>query len=144
MAPEIPTQFQFEELLTNTFPGFFTAITLFMLIDIWSPINLASWVSKDITSLVSLIGFVFLFGTILGVIVDGIHHSIVETIFKQSIGIKEKIESLNALYPYPNEELKLGATYFFKTIGENALDIHYYPIKSIYFYSEFYANAFIS
>ncbi len=111
MAPEIPTQFQFEELLTNTFPGFFFAITLFMLIDIWSPINLASWVSKDITSLVSLIGFVFLFGTILGVIVDGIHHSIVETIFKESIGIKEIIESLKALYP--NDDLKLGATYFF-------------------------------
>lgn len=78
MATEIPSQIEFQHLLAHTFPGFFSAITLFMLIDIWSPINLTALVIKDLNALISFAGFILLIGTIMGVIIDGIHHSLIE------------------------------------------------------------------
>jgi len=142
MAPEIPSQFSFEELLSSTFPGFFSAITLFMLIDFLSPINLTSWAIKDTTSLLSFVGFVVLVGTIMGIIIDGIHHSIIEDIiFKNILGLKEIDESLKALYPV---DLKLTHHYFFKKLGDKAENIFEYLINSRYRYSEFYENTFIS
>jgi hypothetical protein len=147
MAPDIPTQFSFDELLSHTFPGFFTAITLFMLIAIFSPRDITSWATKDISSFAQVVGFVIIFGTILGIIIDGIHHSIIEdNIFEKITGLKVINESLNALYP-GSEELKLGYGYFFKLMTTDKSD----PIttfkslqSSMYRYSEFYANTFIS
>ena len=45
--------FKYEELLSHTFPGFFAAISIFMLIDIISPMDLTAWVAKDLASLVT-------------------------------------------------------------------------------------------
>ncbi len=142
MSPEIPTQFQFEELLADTFPGIFSAITLFMLLDIWSPIGLTSWVTGNTTNLLIFVGFIISFGTILGVIIDGIHHSIIEKILETFTEIREIEESINALYP--SDDLKLETHYFFNKMGEKALDVHKYLIKARYRYSEFYANVFIA
>lgn len=144
MAPEIPTQVRFEEMLTNTFPGFFSAITLFMLIDIWSPKELTLWAFRDISSLIGFIAFVVLFGTILGVIIDGIHHSIIEDIIFENFSEFKKIDELfKALYP-KNKDLKLKYSYFYKMIGDKAIDIHEFFINAQYRYSEFHANTFIS
>lgn len=141
MAPEIPTQFRFEDLLTNTFPGFFSAITLFMLVDIWSPLNLTSWAIRDISNLIGFIGFVVLFGTILGVIIDGLRHFIIEgIIFENFSGYKKIEEYLDAFYP--NEYIRYP--YFFRVIGDKAIDIYEFIRKEQYRYSEFYANTFIS
>jgi hypothetical protein len=112
------------------------------LIDIWSPLNLTSWAVKDISSLIGFIGFVVLVGTILGVIIDGLHHSIIEgIIFKNFFGLKKIDELLKALYPR-NEDLKYS--YFYKMIGDKAIDFHEFLINAQYRYSEFYANTFIS
>ncbi len=86
----IPSQFEFKELLSHTFPGFFSAISLFMLMDLWSPKNLTTWVIEDFAGLISFVGFVLIIGTILGVIIDGIHHSIIEDdIFDNLIAVQE-------------------------------------------------------
>jgi hypothetical protein len=147
MAPDIPTQFSFEELLSHTFPGFFAAITVFMLTAIWSPRDITSWATKDLSSFVQVVGFVIIFGTILGIIIDGIHHSIIEdNIFEKITGLKIINESLNALYPGA-EELKLGYGYFFKLMTTDKSDpitTFKYLQSSMYRYSEFYANTFIS
>ena len=143
MAPEIPTQYSFQELLTYSFPGFFSALTFFMLIDVLSPINITALAIKDAISLATFVGFVILAGTILGVIIDGIHHSILEDIiFENLLGIKEIEECFKALYP--SEDLNLNSRYFFKNMGEKSIDIFEFLINSTYRYSEFYANTFIS
>lgn len=143
MAPEIPTQYSFQNLLTYSFPGFFSALTFFMLIDVLSPINITALVIKDTVGLATIFGFVILSGTILGVIIDGIHHSILENIiFENFLGLKEIEESLEALYP--GENLNLNSRYFFQKLGGNAIAIFEFLINTIYRYSEFYANTFIS
>ncbi len=112
-----------------------------MLIDVWSPINLTLWVNKDMSSLLGFVGFIILAGTILGLIIDGIHHSIIEDdVFEHLSGLKEINESLGALFPDAN----LGHTYFFKMIGDKAKELSEYLISATYRYSEFYANTFIS
>ncbi len=167
---EIPAQIQFEEMLSHTFPGFFSAITLFMLVDIWSPINLTSWAIKDITSLLSFVGFVILFGTILGVIIDGMRHSIVEGIIFTNIpgyknineGFREILNSekeialkdislykkINNILKQKDPELELKHQFFFKIIendkSADAIDISNYLVKAAYRYVEFYGNTFIS
>ncbi len=143
MAPEIPTQFKFEELLSNTFPGFFSALTLFMSIDYLSPINIFALISKNILNLAGFIGYVILFGTILGIIIDGIHHSLIENlIFEKSLGFKEIYEPLKILH----SNNKLTFPYFYNIIEDKtrAIDNHEYMINAQYRYSEFYANTFIA
>ena len=90
MATEIPTGFKFNHLLAHTFPGFFLSITLFMALDILSPIDLTSFItgSKGIEGLVAFAGFVLLVGSILGVIIDGIHHFLIRCIFKGDSEVK--------------------------------------------------------
>lgn len=143
MAPEIPTQYSFQELLTYSFPGFFNALTLFMLIDVLSPINITALLITDAIGLATFVGFVILAGTILGVIIDGIHHSILESIiFENLLGLKEIDARFKALYP--SKDSKLNSRYFFKIIDEKAINIFDFLINSTYRYSEFYANTFIS
>ena len=142
VAPDLTKNIEFEELLTSTFPGFFSAITLFMLIDILSPKEITSWVFNDISSLIGFIGFVLLFGTILGVIIDGIHHEIIERfIFKKFLEMKKIDEISKALYPLKEASMY---SYFHNMMGEKYIDTLSFFIKSQYRYSEFYANTFIS
>ena len=86
MAESIPSQINFSQLLSHTFPGIFTTISIFMMIDIifhyenvirvfQIGIIFENW----ITFIVALSGLVF-FGTITGVIIDSIHHMIVSKI----------------------------------------------------------------
>jgi len=143
MVPELTKGLQFGELLTNTFPGFFSAITLFMLIDIWSPLNLTSWAIRDVSNLIGFIGFVVLFGTILGVIIDGIHHMVIEDIiFNNFLELKKIKERFKALYPKNNPGYSYS--YFYKIVGDKFTENHEFFLNSQYRYSEFHANTFIS
>ena len=65
MPADIPTEIKFKHLLAHTFPGFFLALTVFMLISVWSPIDITAIAIKDITGLATFIGFILLIGTIL-------------------------------------------------------------------------------
>lgn len=50
-----------------------------MFLDIFSPQDLTSFAfAKGLDGLIAFAGFILLFGSILGIIIDGIHHSIVE------------------------------------------------------------------
>lgn len=110
MPADIPTEIKFKHLMSHTFPGFFSAITLFMLIDIWSPLNITNMAIKDLTSLGVFVGFILLIGTILGIILDGLHHSIIEDgIFDRSEQMREiKKRKKYWIYHHGAKDLKLG------------------------------------
>lgn len=79
---DIPQQLTFEHMLSHVFPGFFTAITVFMALDIWSPLPLVQYLTSDNFSiLIGFAAYVLICGTILGVIIDGIHHKVIEEMF---------------------------------------------------------------
>jgi hypothetical protein len=151
LAGEIPSQFEYEHLLSHTFPGFFSALTLFMLIDVWSPLNLTEIVVGDINNLAAFAGFILLIGTVLGVILDNIHHSILEClIFDQFDEVQLWIKKFNVLAKHDanneslDEDENIFYYYFVKKIGPDAINYITHLRKAKYCYSEFYSNIFLS
>lgn len=143
--PEIPTQLRFEEMLSHTFPGLFSALTMFMLIDIWSPYNLTLRANRDIASVLAFAGFVVVLGTILGVLIDGIHHSVIEdSFFKKLTGLRKIEVALRSFYPADIDDGKFRHYYFSPKIGDKAIDIFDHLTTTTYRYSEFDANSFIA
>jgi len=151
LTGEIPGQFEYEHLLSHTFPGFFTAFTFFMLMDVWSPSRLTELVLSNYNNLIAFIGFVLLVGTIMGVILDNIHHCILEgMIFDQFDEVQLWITKFNRLTKIdPNkfnhcDSENIIYYNFVKTIGTDALNYITHLRKGKYCYSEFYANTFIA
>lgn len=151
MAGGIPDQIEYEHLLSHTFPGFFSALTLFILIDVWGPFRLTELVFTEFNSLVAFIGFVLLIGTVLGVILDNIHHSILEgLIFDQFDEVQLWIKKFNILTEMKSDRLEHGEVenimyyYFVGKIGPEAINYITHLRKSKYCYSEFYSNIFLS
>jgi hypothetical protein len=151
MAGEIPGQIEFEHLLSHTFPGLFTAVTLFMLIDVWSSLSLTENIIVDFNSIVVFIGFVLLMGTILGVILDNIHHCILEgLIFDQFDEVQLWITKFNVLTKIdPNKPNRCDVEnivyyYFVRELGNDAINYIQHLRKAKYCYSEFYSNTFLS
>jgi hypothetical protein len=154
MPSEIPAQIEFEHLVSHTFPGFFSAVTFFMLIDVWSPIKLTALIVKDINSLIIFFGFIIIIGTILGIIIDNIHHWLIEgLIFDKFDEIQfwlmrfnsfasRSIKSNNQLAHCENENIFYY--YYVKEIGKDAINDLLHLRKAKYCYSEFYSNIFIS
>ena len=119
MATEIPMQVKFHQILALTFPGFFSAITFFMLIDIWSTTNLTfSYVSSENSRIIAFIGLIFVIGTIFGVMNDGLNHIIIEGgLFNKSQeisnikkGIRQGVKdfyknTLHRILPCPNDAI---------------------------------------
>jgi hypothetical protein len=151
---DLPTEFKFKHLMSHTLPGFFSAITLFMLIDIWSPLKLTPIITKDLSAFAAFLGFIFLIGTILGIILSGIHHSIIEDNLFDKLpgticlfGIRNKwIRRCDGFAFNKNdfEDLKLSRHYSFKTIESKLTEINNFVIEDYYSYSGFYCNAFLS
>lgn len=143
---ELTKSLEFGEYLSHTFPGFFSAISFFMLIDFWSPVNLTAWAIKDISGLISFTGFVLLAGTILGVILDGIRHSLIEDIiFSNFEGLRTTMDDLDQLLIKYNKNFSYY--YYFNKIGQSASDaqaVLELLIKNVYRYVEFYGNTSIS
>jgi hypothetical protein len=174
MATEIPMQVKFNQLLSHTFPGFFSAITFLMLIDVWSPLNLTFLISSDTTRLIAFIGLIFVMGTIFGIINDGLHHSIIEDIFfdrsKKIIKIKSKIREAAKIFrrdilcmtlpcsseiincincahydsDCPLDEFILDHYYVYGENQDQIMSIDIFLNEEFYCYSEFYANTFLS
>lgn len=132
----------FNKLLSHTFPGFFSAITLFMLIDLFSSIDLAKKVT-GIEGFLAFLGFILLAGTFLGIIIDSIHHELVSPLFKNEWEIKYIRECLQEATP----KCKRTIPTLFNIAqyhGEKAEEVNAYLNEGYYYYSEFFANIFIS
>jgi hypothetical protein len=136
MPQEIPTQFSFEELLAHTFPGFFSVLCVFMLLDVLCPYDLTSWAFRTFTNFLSAMVSIIIFGTALGVIIDGLHHLLIEPkIFERMPKYKEVHKREIQLCP-PG----CIYSYYFTRIGKDAFDY----AERYYAYSEFYTNTCIS
>ncbi len=173
MATEIPMQVKFHQILALTFPGFFSAVTFFMLIDLWSPLNLTSYVFGETSRIIAFIGLVFVIGTMFGIINDGINHLIIEGVFfdrsQKIIKIKACIRHavkdyyLNILHKRltcANEimscetcahnnncnlnELILNDYYIFSKDITKYISIDAHLNEEYYCYCSFYSNSFIS
>lgn len=164
MTTEIPNQFTFQHILSHTFPGFFSAITLFMLFDIFISINLTSMMFfNGLEGLIVFAGFVLLIGSILGIIIDGIHHTIIESlIFEKELKPLEKIRrdylieygrKINNNPDFSPSVKKsnndsywdeLGLFYLYSHVTDKLLQANDYIEEGWYSYSEFYCNTFIS
>lgn len=145
MVLEISPEFRFGDMLSHTFPGLFTALTLFMITDYFSPFDLTKLMTRDFSSVAAFAGGVFLLGTTAGVLIDGIHHSIIEKIFFKNLPELKKIEeAIDALYPADDPDPMMRHSYFNNKIGNNAMAEFDYLKTSIYKYSEFDANTFIA
>jgi hypothetical protein len=135
MSLDIPSQIKFEHLLSFTFPGFFSAISIFMAVDYLSEMNLTSMIAKDVTSMVSFLGLVILFGTVLGILIDGIHHAIIEDELFDRTG---EIDHIKDKY---KKEIK-GPKKRLDVPSLIALDGHI--LGRTYCFSEFFCNISIS
>jgi hypothetical protein len=134
MPIEYPPQIKFEHLVSYTFPGFFSAISVFMIIDYLSPINFLSSIGKDFNNFLMFLGIIILFGTILGIIIDGIHHLIESGIFDKTQTVIELDKTLYKYRKKARKKLEIDAT----------LKLDNYIYESSYSISEFYCNTFIS
>lgn len=167
MSTDIPSQISFENMLAYMFPGFFASLSLFMAIDILSPFNLTNYVTLDLTTLISFYGILLLGGTIIGVIIDGIHHRFIEQVYfhiiEDCMSIKrgdsakyhrtrlkcdEKPHGKSCdSCKFKDSKIEDGTEiYFLFDINEieNCIKLREYLTKSVYHYSEFYANTFIA
>lgn len=100
---DIPSQLSFEHMLSHLFPGFFTALTVFMVIDILSPFDLTQLMLTNLNAMIGFFGLIILIGIILGVIVDGIHHRLIELglfSFLDRIRTEEKNEICSDITTY--------------------------------------------
>lgn len=165
---EIPPQFDFEHMLSHMFPGIFTAVTVFMVLDIWSPLVLIEFINKDFNALLGFLAFIVLSGTIIGVIIDGLHHKILEEHFFENFernpsirdlekgwGCKDnrdnrickkvKAEGFDCKFIKPLSYEPIKVYYLFNAEGlDKYVKVHEYITRSYYYYYEFFANAFIS
>lgn len=146
----IPDQFEFKEMLSHTFPGFFLAFGLFMLIDYLSPVNFTVLAMGSLTGLISFVGFIIIIGTILGVIIDGIHHTFIEddifdnfeAVYKLKLPIKRQLEAA-----CPSYHDNFSRHFFLAKMGDKgarAKEFEDLFDQAYYRYSEFYSNIFIS
>ncbi len=140
MPPEIPMpKLEFKEFLSHTFPGFFLALSVFMLLDLLSPKDLTLWAFGSLTTFSSAMAFIVLLGTILGILIDGIQHLIEENIFVKLPRYKNDVEGrTSGIYP---SGLGVRHYYYYKRIGG---DTFTHLTDNYYRYAEFYGNIFIS
>lgn len=95
MADSIPSQLSFSKLLSHTLPGIITAIGILLILSTsFNFCNKAITLSADSNNWISLIGAIgglFLFGTILGIIIDTFHHLVIDPNLEN---IMERIKNL--------------------------------------------------
>lgn len=135
MPIEYPPGIKLEHIISFTFPGIFSAITLFMIIDYLSPLEFISAISKDFNNLIIFLGLLILFGTILGIIIDGMHHSIIED---QLFDKTNRIKKLDVNFGTLRGEART------KIDVDTCIKLDDHVITGTYCYSEFYSNTFLA
>lgn len=83
MAESVPSQLSFSKFISHTFPGILIAIGLLLILGIISQFfNNAFLLNEDNNNWLSFIGAIgglIFFGTTLGILIDYIHHIIIDT-----------------------------------------------------------------
>lgn len=113
-----------------------------MYIDILSPYYLTGWALGTLSNFLGALSFFILVGTIFGIIIDGIHHWIIEDeIFDKTTEYENIKSEREEVFPKLENGRYLDRFYFAKIIDSGTQD---YLINNYYRYSEFYVNSAIS
>lgn len=83
MGVDIPSNIDFGKMMSYMFPGFFLALTSFLLIDILSNFQFSGQSISDLNLLIAFVGLLLLIGTIFGVIIDGARLLVLEALLFQ-------------------------------------------------------------
>jgi hypothetical protein len=102
----------FWQMLSHFFPGLIVSFSLFLYVDLVSKKDLLVSSFQNAETLVAAMSIFLVAGTILGVIVDSIHHRVVVRIFRWLCG---KTDSNIVLYDLHGK--KVGDTYFIRLLG---------------------------
>ena len=133
MGIEIPSEIKFQHFLSFTFPGIFLAIPLFLLIN--EKYIIVKFTEFNLEMLLLLLSGLAFIGTILGIIIDGIHHDIIEAIiFDSNPQVKYLDEYLPQIRKKTRKKLDL----------DTIIKLEGHLLEGSYLYSEFYCNTFIS
>jgi hypothetical protein len=122
----------FWQMLSHFFPGLIVSFSLFLYVDLVSKKDLLVSSFQNAETLVAAMSIFLVAGTILGVIVDSIHHRVVVRIFRWLCG---KTDSNIVLYDLHGK--KVGDTYFIRLLGVDEFNRVY---EAYYYYSEAYIN----
>lgn len=128
---EIPSQISFSKLISHTFPGIFVAIGIFMIIymmflDSIKNTFLMEDISESWTLFIGVFGSLIFVGTIIGIIIDAIHHLIEEFFLDEIIEGMEWSKKLN-------DQIKKEEDYLVKNLISNVL-VSYEGKKFKWFY----------
>lgn len=143
MAVSIPSQINFSKLLSHTFPGIFTAIGISMLIYskfFHGGVNkeFQSAIIGDWQIFIGVLGGLVFFGTLIGVIIDSIHHTLIESgiscIMDKACSIKKnKTHDHHKIVEYiidkacsAKEEIETYRAEVFKDLHGNSVSAFYY------------------
>lgn len=166
---EVPSQISFEHMLAHMFPGFFTAITIFMILDLRSSLDISSYIFSDINVLIGFFSAILLGGTILGIIIDGIHHKFIEQMLFENhemngindVKSDEIIKYFEDKHCHKHKQdcsekkdcpfrrslpYKLIKVFYLFDVKElnKYIEIYECHKKGIYHYYEFFANTFLA
>lgn len=145
MGETLTSQITFSKLLSHTFPGIFLAIGVFMVIHLVLTHNgfngeLFTGIFEDWKQFVAALGGIIFLGTIVGVIIDSIHHVIeVHIIDKTDAGkvIKDEEDKV-----FKDNNGGIVTNFYF--IGFLPLERFQYLIDNYYSYVECELNLSIS
>lgn len=146
MAESIPSQINFPKLLSHTFPGIFTTIGIFMVIQLifYPDATIKDFHFKNIfenwETLIGVFGGLIFFGTIVGIIIDSFHHQIEDIIMNKTDLAKEIKIKENEVYKDLNNN-RVGMYYF---IGFLPLERIQFLIDNHYSYVEYEFNLSLS
>lgn len=88
-------------ILSHTFPGILLELEIFLAFHLYSPVNITEKISffanANVTNLVCFIAIFFVFATILGFIIDGIHHYIFSKYEEETNGIFKYINTIDKM-----------------------------------------------
>jgi len=125
----------FEKLLAHNVPGIILVFHLLMLIDINTEIKIFAYIitNMDIKAISAILVSILFVGFVFGLIVDEIHHMILE----ENIYVK-KAKKAGKLPEFKDiEGNKCSESYYLPFMG---LDLYKYNLKHFYSYSEFDSN----
>ncbi len=125
----------FETVLAHNIPGMLLTACAFMLIDISTQKKIAFYIVKNFDlKLLSVLLIIFVFmGFVFGLIIDEIHHLLIEEkVYEPIANAKGKFKQFKDLDGNDCTE-----SYFLPYMG---LDYYKYNLKHFYSYSEFDAN----
>ncbi|NAS88737.1 hypothetical protein C4E24_03215 [ANME-1 cluster archaeon AG-394-G21] len=145
MVETVPSQINFSKLLSHTFPGIFTAIGIFMLIFLAFSHEGVNWefqIGKnfeDWKTFMGALGALVFFGTIVGVVIDSIHHLIERKFITKYVGTEIEAEEAEVYKDLSGE--KVGFHYFY---GFLPLERFQFLLDNYYSYVECEFNLSIS